>query len=322
MKAIRIHAFGGSAVLTRESLELAKPAAHEVRVQHTAIGVNFIDTYQRSGLYPLPLPLTLGQEAAGVVAEVGSDVLDFAVGDRVAYCTTGPGAYCEARNVAANHLIKLPDHVSDEHAAASLLKGMTVEYLIRRCFAVQAGQTVLFHAVAGGVGQIALQWLKQLNVTVIGTVGSPAKAELARQLGCDHVINYNTEDFVAGVREITGAAGVPVVYDSVGKTTLPGSLACVQRRGTLVSFGNASGKPDPIDPLQLLAQGSVYLTRPKLGDYCVSRAELEACAQAFFDAMNNGLQIQISQRYALADAAAAHQALEARRTTGSVILLP
>lgn len=322
MQAIRIHSYGGREVLRLEQLDLPAPAAHEVQVRHQAIGVNFIDTYQRSGLYPLPLPLTLGQEAAGVVQAVGAQVRDFAVGERVAYCTTGPGAYCEARNVAAAQLLKLPPHVSCEQAAASLLKGMTVEYLIRRTFAVQAGQTVLFHAAAGGVGQIAVQWLKQLGATVIGTVGSAAKAELAQALGCDHVIDYNQEDFVARVKQISGGAGVPVVYDSVGKTTLPGSLACLQRRGMLVSFGNASGKPDPVDPLHLLAQGSAYLTRPKLGDYCADRAELEGSAAAFFAALEQGLRVSISQRFALHEAADAHRLLESRSSTGSVILLP
>lgn len=322
MLAVRIHAYGGTDELRLEHVELPPLAAHEVRLRHTAIGVNFIDTYQRTGLYPLPLPLTLGQEAAGVIEELGTEVSGFEIGERVAYCTTGPGAYSQLRNVRADQLLKLPAHVTDEQAAASLLKGLTVEYLIRRTYPVQAGQTVLFHAVAGGVGQIAVQWLKQLGATVIGTVGSPAKARIAKALGCDHVIDYTQEDFVTRVRELTDGAGVPVVYDSVGKTTLAGSLACLQRRGMLVSFGNASGKPDPVDPLKLSAQGSVYLTRPKLGDYCVTPAELKASADAFFAALAGGVRVDISQRFALADAAQAHEVLESRRSTGSIILLP
>lgn len=322
MQAIRFHQFGGPEVLALEDAPLPAPAPGEVRVRHQAIGVNYIDTYHRSGLYPLPLPATPGQEAAGVIEALGAGVDTFAIGDRVAYCTTGPGAYAEARNIVAEKLLSLPTALSAELAAAGLLKGLTVEYLIRRTFAVQSGHTVLWHAAAGGVGLLAVQWLKQLGATVIGTVGSPAKAERVRELGCDHVIDYSHEDFVARVREITNGAGVDVAYDAVGKTTLPGSLKCLKRRGLLVSFGNASGAPAPIDPLQLSAQGSVYVTRPKLGDYAVTAPELQACAEAFFSALANGLQIQIHQRFALREAAAAHRLLESRATTGSLLLLP
>lgn len=322
MQAIRFHQTGGPEVLVVEDVPLPAPAAGEVRVRHEAVGVNFIDTYHRSGLYPLPLPAIPGQEAAGVVEALGDGVRGLAIGDRVAYCTTGPGAYCEARNVAADKLLKLPDSLSSELAAASLLKGMTVEYLIRRTFDVHAGHTVLWHAAAGGVGLLAVQWLKQLGATVIGTVGSTAKADLVRSLGCDHVIDYNHEDFVARVKEMTGGAGVDVAYDSVGRTTLAGSLKCLKRRGLLVSFGNASGAPAAMDPLQLSAQGSVYLTRPKLGDYAVTADELRACADAWFAAVAKGVQIQVHQRLALADAGAAHRLLESRGTTGSLLLMP
>lgn len=322
MQAIRFHSNGGPEVLRLENLEIGAPGLGEVQVRHTAIGVNFIDTYHRSGLYPLPLPAIPGQEAEGVIESLGAGVTDFAVGDRIAYCTTGPGAYCQRRNVPVDRLLRLPDSLSDNEAAAGLLKGLTVEYLIRRTFVVGPGHTVLWHAAAGGVGLLAVQWLKQLGARVIGTVGGPAKAELVRGLGCDEVIDYNEQDFVARVKDLTGGQGVDVAYDSVGKTTLPGSLKCLKRRGLLVSFGNASGAPDPVDVLKLSAQGSVYLTRPKLGDYATTPAELRACADAFFAALAAGVKVHIHASYPLAQAAEAHRALESRGTTGSLLLLP
>lgn len=320
--AVCFRSFGGPEVLEADDRPTAAPAPDEVRVRHLAIGVNYIDTYHRSGLYPLPLPAVPGQEAAGVVEAMGEEVRGFAVGDRVAYCTSGPGAYCAVRNVAASRLLKLPEHVSVDQAAAALLKGLTVEYLIRRTFEVRAGHTVLWHAAAGGVGLLAIQWLKLLGATVIGTAGGAAKVEAVRALGCDHVIDYTHEDFVARVKEITAGAGVDVAYDSVGRTTLPGSLSCLKRRGLLVSFGNASGAPDPIDPLKLSAQGSVYLTRPKLGDYAVTPEELRSAASAFFEALAAGVRIHIHQRFPLAAAADAHRLLESRATTGSLLLVP
>lgn len=322
MLSIRIHRHGGPECLQLDQVAVPAPGPGEVQVRHTAIGVNFIDTYHRSGLYPLPLPSALGQEAAGVVAAVGDGVRTYAVGDRVGYCTTGPGAYSQVRNVPTDRLLVLPDDVDDVTAAASLLKGLTVSFLIRSTYAVQAGQTVLWHAAAGGVGQLAVQWLKQLGAVVIGTAGSAEKVAEVRALGADHVIDYRNEDFVARVREITGGAGVPVVYDSVGHSTLPGSLRCLARRGMLVSFGNASGKPDAVDPLALSAQGSAYLTRPKLGDYCTTRAELEDHAAAWFAALRGGVQVKVSHQLSLADAAHAHHMLESRATQGSVVLLP
>jgi NADPH2:quinone reductase len=304
-------------------LEIAEPGPTDALVRHTAVGVNFIDTYHRSGLYPLPLPSGIGVEAAGVVERVGAEVTDLTVGDRVAYVSATPGAYAEARVVPAELLVRLPEHVSDEIAAAVLLKGMTVEFLVRRCFPVKPGQTVLWHAAAGGVGLIACQWLSRLGVTVIGTVSSADKAELARDNGCMHTILYTEEDFVKRVRELTAGAGVPVVYDSVGKSTFMGSLDCLSRRGMFVGFGNASGKPEPFD-MQILAQkGSLYLTRPTLFAYNALREDLLASAGALFEMLKTGaVRPTIAQRWPLAEAARAHQALESRKTTGSSLLIP
>ena len=322
-QAIRFHRHGGPEVLQLEQVLIGNPGPGEVLLQHAAIGINFIDTYQRSGLYPVPLPSGLGSEAAGTVLAVGEGVSHVAVGDRVAYAVGPLGAYSSQRLIPAAVLVKLPDSISDEVAACIMLQGMTVEYLIRRTFAVQPGMTVLWHAAAGGVGQIAVQWLASMGVRVIGTVGSAAKGELARQLGCAHVINYNQEDVVARVREITGGQGVPVVYDSVGKSTFEMSLNSLAPRGTFVSFGNASGAVPAFEPLLLSQKGSLFFTRPKLGDYVASRSELEASAQALFERLANGaIRVQPSARYALADAAQAHRDLESRRTTGSLILLP
>jgi NADPH2:quinone reductase len=321
--AIRIEQHGGPEVLLYKEHALAAPRSGEVRVRHNAIGINFIDTYQRSGLYPLELPSGLGQEAAGVVEIVGENVQGLAVGDRVAYAGGPLGAYSQARNINAAHLVKLPDGVNDETAACAMLQGMTVEYLINRTYPVRAGQTVLWHAAAGGVGQIAVQWLSAKGVQVIGTVGNAEKAELARSLGCAHVINYSNEDVAARVQEITSGAGVPVVFDSVGKDTFDCSVNSLSRRGMLVSFGNASGAVPPFAPLLLSQKGSLFITRPKLGDYTATREELDASAAALFEQIVSGtVKLKPSHRYPLKDAAIAHQDLEARRTTGSIILLP
>lgn len=322
-QAIRFHRHGGPEVLQLEEVAIGSPGPDEVLLQHTAIGINFIDTYQRSGLYPVNLPSGLGCEAAGTVLAVGAGVSHVAVGDRVAYAGGPLGAYSSQRLIPAAVLVKLPDNISDDVAACIMLQGMTVEYLIRRAFAVQPGMTVLWHAAAGGVGQIAVQWLASLGVRVIGTVGSAAKGELARQLGCSHVINYNEEDVVARVRALTDGKGVLVVYDSVGKSTFEMSLNSLAPRGTFVSFGNASGAVPAFEPLLLSQKGSLFFTRPKLGDYIASRPELEASAQALFEGLTSGaIKVQPSARYALADAAQAHRDLESRSTTGSLILLP
>lgn len=321
--AIVMEKVGGPDVLNWSSRSLDAPGAGEVRLRQTAIGLNFIDTYHRTGLYPLPLPAVPGLEAAGVVEAVGEGVTSFKVGDRAAYPAGPVGAYAEERNFPAAKLVKLPDGVSDEDAAALMLKACTVEYLIFRTFAVKPGDTVLFHAAAGGVGLIACQWLKALGVTTIGTVGSDAKAELARAHGCHHTINYASEDFVARVMEITNGEGVPVVYDSVGKDTFRGSLEVLKRRGTLVTFGNATGPVDPFSPGLLAQKGSLYITRPTLMDYVATREDLELCTGRVFDAIAKGhIKADINQRYALKDAAEAHRALEARETTGQTILLP
>ncbi|POA97990.1 quinone oxidoreductase [Chromobacterium sinusclupearum] len=316
-------ATGGPEVLKLENVEIGRPGPGEVHLRHSAIGVNFIDTYQRSGLYPLPLPSGLGSEAAGVVLAVGEGVDWLRAGDRVAYAGGPLGAYSSERLIAAEHLLKLPAGIADETAACAMLQGMTVEYLVQRTFPVQPGQTVLWHAAAGGVGQIALQWLSAMGVQVIATVGSAAKGEIARRLGAAHVINYSEEDVAARVREITGGKGVPVVFDSVGKSTFEASLDSLSPRGMMVTFGNASGPVPAVSPLELTKRGSLFLTRPKLGDYIASRAELEASSAALFRRLEDGtIKLAPSHRYPLAEAAQAHRDLEARKTTGSVILLP
>jgi NADPH2:quinone reductase len=320
--AIRIHQTGGPEVLKWEETPMPKPGHGEVLIRHTAIGLNFIDTYFRSGLYPMPMPAIIGMEGVGVIEETGADVTDFKKGDRVGYATRPLGAYAMYRTLAADRLIKVPDDISDEIAAAAIEKGMTAEYLLRRTFQIQRGQTILWHAAAGGVGSIACQWAAHLGATVIGTVGSAGKAELAKRNGCTHVINYNTENFVERVREITNRAGVPVVYDSVGKSTFMGSLDCLAPRGMMVSFGNASGPVDPVSPLILTQKGSVFLTRPSLGDYTASTQEYRDSAAALFDVIRSGaVKITVNQRYALKDAAQAHRDLESRKTTGSSILM-
>ena len=321
MKAIRNHRTGGPEVLEFEEVSVGAPGRGEALVRHTAIGVNFIDVYHRTGLYPLPLPSAIGQEAAGIVEAVGDGVTEVAVGDRVAYAVAGVGAYAEGRLVSADKLLKLPDYVSDETAAAMLLKGLTSEYLIRRTVALKGGDTVLFHAAAGGVGSIACHWLKARGVRVIGTAGSDEKARLAYEGGCDEVIVYTREDFVSRTRQLTNGRGVDVVYDSVGKETLLRSLDCLAPRGTLVSFGNASGKPDPLDILLLSQKGSLYVTRPKLADYVAQRSELVAAAEALFTAYEAGeVKPQIGQRFPLARVHEAHSALESRSTVGSTLL--
>lgn len=321
--SIRIHRTGGPEVLTIEEVPAGEPGAGQARLRHTAIGVNFIDTYHRSGLYPLPLPTGLGSEAAGVVEAVGAEVEHVRVGDRVAYAGGPPGSYCDVRVLPAERLLKLPADISDEQAAAMLLKGMTVQYLIRRTYRVQPGDIVLWHAAAGGVGQIASQWLKALGGTVIGTVGSPAKAEVALAHGCDHVIDYSREDFARRVRELTGGRGVPVVYDSVGRSTFAGSLDCLRPFGLLVSFGNASGPVPPFELGVLAPKGSLYVTRPTLATYTATRADLEATAAELFDIVRSGkVKIEVQHRYSLRDAEQVHRDLESRKTTGSVVMLP
>ena len=323
-KSVRIHAHGGPEALVYEDVEVGHPATGQVRVKHTAIGLNFIDVYYRSGLYPAPdgLPLTPGSEAAGTVVEVGQGVDWLKTGDRVAYAVK-LGAYAEERVIDADQLVKIPAGISDEQAAAMMLKGMTAEYLLLRTFKVKAGDTVLYHAAAGGVGLILGQWAKHLGATVIGTAGSPDKIELAKAHGFDYVIDYRKQDFVAEVAKITGGRKCDVVYDSVGNDTFPGSLDCLRPLGTFVSFGQSSG-PIPPFGINLLAQkGSLFATRPTLFVYNAKRADLEASAKALFDVVASGaVQIKINQRYALKDAAQAHADLEGRKTTGTTILLP
>ena len=322
-RAIRIHRPGGPEAMRFEEVTVGRPGPGEVRLRQTAIGLNYIDVYHRTGLYPLELPAVIGMEGAGVVDSVGDGVSELAPGDRVAYADVPPGAYAEERLMPAHRLVKLPESISDRQGAAMMLQGMTVEYLIRRTFQVRAGDWVLLHAAAGGVGLIACQWLKHLGATVIGTVGSDEKAELARAYGCHHVVNYRSEDFVAKVKELTDGHGVHVVYDSVGKDTFEGSLDCVATRGVFVSFGNASGKVPPFDLSVLAAKGCIYLTRPTLIIYNAKREDLLASADALFDVVQKGIvKIEINQTYPLAAAAQAHRDLEDRKTTGSTILLP
>jgi NADPH:quinone reductase len=322
-KAIRFHKPGGPEALVYEDVTVGDPGPNEARVRHTAIGVNYIDTYHRSGLYPLPLPSGVGSEAAGVVEAVGAGVTWVKPGDRVGYAGGPPGSYAEVRIVPADRLVKVPEGIGDRQVAAMMLKGMTTQYLIRRTFKVQPGQTVLFHAAAGGVGLIACQWLKALGATVIGTVGSDEKAKLAKAHGCEHTIVYTRENFVERVKEITGGRKVPVVYDSVGKDTYMGSLDSLQPLGMLVMFGNGSGPVPPFD-LSLLAQkGSLYITRPTLMTYTAKREDLEASANELFDMVKSGkVKIEVNQTYALKDAVQAHRDLEGRKTTGSTVLLP
>ncbi len=321
MLAIQIARTGGPEVLEAVEVEVPSPAAGQILVRHQAVGLNYIDTYHRSGLYPLKLPSGIGLEAAGIVEAVGEGVTRFHVGDRVAYNGT-MGAYSEAAVVPAERAVKVPEGVSLETAAAAMLKGMTAEFLVRRCFHVKPGDTVLVHAAAGGVGQILVQWCKTLGATVIATAGGAAKVSLARDLGADHVIDYSHEDIAARVGEITGGKGVAVVYDGVGKDTWDASFKSLARRGVLVTFGNASGPVPPFAPLELSAK-SAFVTRPRLFDYIATTEELDESAAALFDVIGSGaVKIDIGQTFPLAEARAAHEALESRRTTGATLLLP
>ena len=322
-KAIVVHEIGGPEKLTWEDVPDAPLGRGEARIRQTAIGLNFIDVYFRTGVYKAPsLPLTPGQEAAGVVEEIGPDVSDVKVGDRVAYAGI-PGAYAQSRVVPAGRLVPIPDGISDQQAAAMMLKGMTAQYLLLRCGRPKKGDTILFHAAAGGVGDIACQWAKHLGIEVIGTVGSAEKARLAFERGCAHVINYNKENFVHQVNEITHGGGVAVVYDSVGKTTFRASLDCLRPRGMMVSFGQSSGVVPPLDILILSIKGSLFLTRPTLNSYVASRGELLETAGDLFDVVLSGaVKIDIGQTYPLREVARAHVDLESRATTGSTVLLP
>ncbi|WP_432259544.1 quinone oxidoreductase family protein [Cupriavidus sp. TMH.W2] len=322
-KAIRIEQTGGPEVMQWVDVEVGEPGPGEVRVRHEAVGLNYIDVYFRTGLYKQPLPAGLGMEGAGVVEAVGEGVRHVAVGDRVAYAGRPNGAYAQVRVMPADIVVCLPDAIPFDTAAAMMLQGLTAQYLIRDSYKVQPGDTVLLHAAAGGVGLIASQWLKALGVTVIGTVGSDEKAELARANGCAHTIVYTRESFVDRVKEITNGKGVPAVYDSIGKDTFEGSLDCLAPRGTMVSFGNASGPVPPFDLSVLGNKGSLRLTRPTLMTYVVHRELLEPMVADLFDAVATGkVKIDIRQRYALSEVAQAHRDLESRKTTGSTILLP
>lgn len=322
-RAIRIHEHGGPEVLRWEEIDVPAPGAGEIRIRHTAVGLNFIDTYHRTGLYPVDgFPAVLGREAAGVVEAVGDGVDGIAPGDRVAY-PMHPGSYAEEAVIPAGKVVRLPDGIDDRVAAASMLKGLTAWYLLRRTFRVEAGQTILFHAAAGGVGSIAVQWAKHLGATVIATAGGPDKVARVRELGCDHVIDYDAEDFVARVREITGGAGVPVVYDSVGQATFEGSLACLAPLGMLVSFGQSSGPVPPFDILELSRRGSLYVTRPTLATYIARPDDVAQGAAELFDVIGCcAVRVEVGQTYPLADAAQAHRDLEARKTSGSTVLIP
>jgi NADPH2:quinone reductase len=321
--AIRFSTNGGPEVLHLEDVPVGKPGPQEVQVRHSAIGVNYIDVYDRTGLYPVTLPSGLGREAAGVITALGRGVRGFRVGERVAYVYPLPGAYCEVRNVPAERLVKVPRGVSDEQAAALMLKGLTAHFLIRRTFRVKRGDTLLVHAAAGGVGLILCQWARALGAVVIGVVGSDAKAEIARRHGCRHVLISGRDELVARVKALTRGTGVAVVYDAVGKDTFMESLDCLKRLGMMVTFGNASGPPPPINPLELSRRGSLFLTRPTLFNYIATRAELTAAARELFAAVRaRKVRVVIGQKYPLSRAADAHRDLEGRRTTGSTVLIP
>jgi NADPH:quinone reductase len=318
--AIRFHKTGGPEVLAWDSVEIGKPGQGQVRLRQTAIGLNYVDTYFRAGVYPAPLPSGIGTEGAGVVEEVGPGVSEVKVGDRVAYAGGPLGAYAEARVMPADRLIVLPASITDRQGAAMMLQGLTVQYLIRRTYRVEKGDTILIHAAAGGIGLILCQWAKHLGATVIGTVGSDAKAELAKANGCHHPIVYTREDFVARVKDITGGKLLPVVYDSVGKDTFMKSLDCLRPLGLMVSFGQASGKVEPFDAGILAGKGSLYLTRPTLNTYAAKREDLVAMAKELFEVVASGaVKIAVNQTYALKDAAQAHRDLEGRKTTGSTV---
>ena len=321
-KAIRIHETGGPEVMQWEDVEVDVPGPGMVTVANRAVGLNYIDTYHRSGLYPLPLPTGIGMEAAGVIEAVGEGA-ELEPGDKVAYCSAGFGAYAERINLPASRLVKLPDGIGFEDAAAVLLKGQTTEYLLQRTYPLQSGDTCLFHAAAGGVGLVFGQWASSIGANVIGTVGSEEKAELARSHGYQHVINYSTENVVERVLEITDGAKLPVVFDGVGRDTFEISLDCLRPRGLMVSFGNASGAPDPLDLQILSAKGSLFITRPTLLSYTASPEELRQSSEDLFSRMLSGdIRVDINQRYSLAEVQQAHRDLEARKTTGSTVLLP
>jgi NADPH2:quinone reductase len=323
-KAIRIHETGGPEVLRWEDVDVGEPHAGEVRLRQTAVGLNFIDTYHRSGLYPVDsLPTTIGVEAAGLIEAVGDGVHEFQVGDRVAYAGGPIGSYAEERRMPAARLVKLPDGIDDQHGAALMLKGLTTQYLLRRCYRVQPGETILIHAAAGGVGLLMCQWAKHLGATVIGTVSTREKADLAASHGCDHPILYREENFVERVRELTGGEGVPVVYDSVGRDTFDGSLDCLRPLGLMVTFGQSSGSVPPLAVHELTAHGSLFLTRPTLATYTATREQLLANAAELFEVVEKGVvKIEINQTYRLQDAEQAHRDLESRKTTGATVLLP
>jgi NADPH2:quinone reductase len=321
-KAVRYHKQGGPEVLQLDDVQVGDPAQGQVRIRHTAIGVNFVDTYQRSGLYPMQLPQVAGNEGAGVVEAVGAGVTDLKAGDRVTY-TGLPGSYCEQRLVPSDRMVKLPQGITEEQAASMLLKGLTVHYLIFSTYPVKRGETVLWHAAAGGVGLIACQWLKALGVTTIATAGSADKLALAKAHGADHLIDYSAGNFVEQVKKITGGKGVPVVYDGVGKATWEGSLDCLSPRGLMVTFGNASGPVAPVNLGILASKGSLFVTRPTLATHIASRADLVERSNALFDIVKSGkVKIETTKKYKLADAQQCHRDLEGRKTTGSVILVP
>ncbi|MXN74671.1 NADPH:quinone reductase [Burkholderia sp. 4701] len=322
-KAIRYDQAGGPEVMKWVDVEVAEPQAGQVRIKQHAVGLNYIDVYFRTGLYPQPLPGGLGMEAAGEVTAVGDDVTAFKPGDRVAYVSSSNGAYAQERVLPADRLVKLPDGIGYDEAASVMLQGLTAHYLLRRTYPVKAGDTILIHAAAGGVGLLVCQWAKALGATVIGTVSSDEKAEIAKAHGCDHPIVYTRENFTERVRAITNDALLPVVYDSIGKDTYIGSLDCLAPRGLFVSFGNASGPLPPIDSKELSSRGSLFFTRPTLFSYIAKRADLEAAAAELFDVILSGkVKTSINQRYPLAEVARAHADLEARKTTGSTILVP
>ncbi len=322
-KAILIHESGGPEVLRWEDVDVGTPSSGEVRLSQTAVGLNFVDTYFRSGLYPLKLPSVIGQEGAGVIAELVADVSEFKIGDRVAYAGGPIGSYAEERLMPADRLVKLPDSVDDRQAAAMMLKGLTTQYLLRRCYEVKPGDTILIHAAAGGVGLLVCQWAKHLGATVIGTVGTEEKAALAKSHGCDHPILYRQENFAQRVRDLTCGEGVPVVYDSVGRDTFEGSLDCLRPLGLMVSFGQSSGSVPPMAIHELTGRGSLFLTRPTLATYTATRDALTANAAELLEVVEQGaVKIEINQTYPLADAAQAHRDLEDRKTTGATVLIP
>jgi NADPH2:quinone reductase len=321
--AIRIHSYGDASVFRWEEIELAAPGQGEAQIRHRAVGLNFIDIYHRTGLYPVPqFPSVIGMEGAGTVEAVGPGVTEVNPGDRVAYASTPIGAYAETRTMRADRLVKLPENITDHQAAAMMLQGMTAEYLLKRVYTVKQGDSILVHAAAGGVGLILCQWARHLGATVIGTVSSEQKAELARAHGCTHPVIYTRENFVTRVKEITNGTGVPVVYDSVGKDTFSGSLDCLRPMGLMVSFGQSSGPVPPLDLGILSAKGSLFVTRPTLLTYTAKREDLLASANALFDVVASGaVRIEVNQTFPLKQAADAHRALEERKTTGSTVLL-